>query len=129
MAGCDQTGKSHGHAKLSCWQTFLYFPPDVIKAFQNLEVDFGNPEKDSLVKYVMDLYCKGRLSTISYLGELRLFSFSKYQTELIRLPPAMKAFEQAIQRAYFTTLQWNSSHIASPNLPDSCGFGSKCDNA
>ena len=126
MAGCDQTGKSHGHSKLSCWQTFLSFPPDVFKAFQNLEVDFGNPEKDSLVKYVMDLYCKGRPSMISYLGELRWFSFSKYQTESIRLPPAMKAFEQAIQRAYFTILQWNSSHIASPNLPDPCDFGWKC---
>ena len=41
----------------------------------------------------------------------------------------MKAFDQAIQRAHFTTLQCKSSHIASPNLPDPCDFGWKWDDA
>ena len=36
LTGCDQTGKFYGHSKLSCWQTFLSSPPDVVKAFQNL---------------------------------------------------------------------------------------------
>ena len=58
FTGCDQTGKFNGHSKSSCWQTFLSSPPDVIKVFQNLGVDLGNQEKDSLVKYAMDLYCK-----------------------------------------------------------------------
>ena len=71
LTGCDQTGKFYGDSKLSCWQTFLSSPPDVIETFQNLGADLGNQEKDSLVKYVMDLYCKGRSSTISNLGELR----------------------------------------------------------
>ena len=57
LTGCDQAGKFYGHSKLSCCQTFLSSPPDVIKAFQNLGVDLGNQEQDSLVKYVMDLYC------------------------------------------------------------------------
>ena len=70
----------------------------------------------------MDLYCKGRPSPINSLFELRWFLFSKYQTEPIRLPPTMKAFEQVIQRAHFTTFQWKSSHIVSPNLPDLCDF-------
>ena len=112
LTGCDQAEKFYGHSKLSCWQTFVSSLPDVFKAFQNLGVDLGNQEKDSLVKYVMDLYCKGTPSTFSNLGELRWFLFSKYQTESIRLPPTMKAFEQTIQRAHFTTLQWKSSHIA-----------------
>ena len=128
LTGCDQTGKFYGHSKLSCWQTFLSFP-SFPPFHQNLGVDLGNQEKDSLVIYVMDLYCKGRPSTIKNLGELRWFLFSKYQTESIRLPPTMKAFEQAIQRAHFTTLQWKSSHIASPNLPDPCNFGWKWDDA
>ena len=33
--------------------------------------------------------------------------FSKYRTKLIRLPPTLKAFEQAIQRAHFTTFTTN----------------------
>ena len=65
----------------------------LIKAFQNLGRDLGNQQKDSLVKYVMNLYCKGKPITISNLCELRWFLFSKYQTELIGLPPTMKAFE------------------------------------
>ena len=78
LTGCDQTGKFYGHSKLRCWQTFLSSPSDLIKAFQNLGVDLGSQEKDSLVKYVTDLYCKRRPSTISNLGELRWFLFSKY---------------------------------------------------
>ena len=77
----------------------------------------------------MDLYCKGKPSTISNLGELKWFLFSKCQTESIRLPPTMKGFEEAIQRAHFTTLQWKSSRIASPNLPDPCDFGWKWNDA
>ena len=41
----------------------------------------------------------------------------------------MKAFEQAIQRVHFTTLQWKSSNTASPNLHDPCDFGWKWDDA
>ena len=40
----------------------------------------------------------------------------------------MKAFEQAIQRAYFITLQWRLPPIASPNLPNLCDFGWKWDD-
>ena len=47
----------------------------------------------------------------------------------MQLPPTMRAFEQGIQRAHFTSLQWKSSHIASPNLPDQCDFDWKWDDA
>ena len=77
----------------------------------------------------MNSYCKGRPNTIRNLGELRWFFYPKYQTESIRLPPTMKAFKQAIQRAQFTTVQWKSSHIASANLLDACDFGCKWDDA
>ena len=80
------------------------------------------------MKYLMDLYGKGRPSAISNFGELRWFLFLKYQTESIRLPRTMKAFEQAIQRAHFITLQWRSSPIASRNLPNPCDFGWKWDD-
>ena len=96
LTGCDHTGKFYGHSKLNCWQTSLSSLPDVIKAFQNLGVDLGNQEKDSPVKYVMGFYCKGKPKTISDLGKLRWFLFSKHQTVSIRLPPTTKAFEQAI---------------------------------
>ena len=73
FTGCDQTGKFYGQSKLSCWQTFRSSLPDVINAFQKLGVDLGNQAKDSLVKNVMDWYCKRRLSTFSSLGELRWY--------------------------------------------------------
>ena len=107
LSGWDQSGKFYGHEKLSCWQAFLPSLSGVIKAFQNLGVDLGNQGKDSMVKDVMDFYCKKRPSTIRNLSELRRLLFLKYQTESIWLPPTMKAFEQAIQRAHFITLQWN----------------------
>ena len=91
LTGCEQTGKFYGHSK----QTFLSSPPDVIKAFQNLGVDLGNQEKDSLVKYVMDLYCKGRPSTISNLGELTWLLFSKYQTE-----SSASSYNESVRTSY-----------------------------
>ena len=129
LNGYDQTGKFYGHSNLNCWHKSLSSLRDVIKAFRNLGVDLGKQEKDSPVKYVMGFYCKGKPKTISDLGELRWFLFLKHQIVSIRLPPTTKAFEQAIQRSHFTTLQWKSSHITSPILPDPCDFHWKWDDA
>ena len=68
---------------------------------------------------------------IDNLGEVRLFLFPKHQTESIQLPPTMKAFEPAIQRAHFTfhNIQQKSSHIVLPSLSDPCDFGLKWHDA
>ena len=57
------------------------------------------------------------------MGGLRWYLFTKYQYESSKLPPIKKAFEQMVLRANYTCLQWKSSHIPSPQLPNPNDFG------
>ena len=72
--------------------------------------------------FVLNLYYKNRPKAINDLGGLRWYLFTKYQ--YLKLPPTKKAFEQMVLRAQYTCLQWKSSHIPSPQLPNpnDCGW-------
>ena len=129
LTGSDQTGRFYGFSKLACWKTFLSSPSDVLKALGSLGRILDDETKLSLEKFVLNLYCKNRPSSVTTLGELRWYLFAKYQHESTKLPPTRKAFEQKILRAHFTALQWKSSHISSPLLPDPNDFGWKWNDA
>ena len=57
------------------------------------------------------------------LASLKWVMFSKYQTESRRLPLTREAFRQNILLSHYTALQWKSSHVSSPDLPDPKDFG------
>lgn len=123
FTGSDQTGKFYGFSKLSCWKTLISSSPNILDAFCKLGTILDDEMKLQLEYFVLDLYCKSRPASVSTLGQLRWYLFAKFQHESTKLPPTRKAFEQKILRAHYTALQWKSSHISNPSLPDPNLFG------
>lgn len=74
--------------------------------------------KKNLTNFVLQLYMKQRPKSETTLGALTWHVFSIHQSEWKTLPPTHKAFRQMLMRNHFTALQWKSSHLVSPVLPD-----------
>ena len=124
LTGCDQTGKFYGFSKLLCWKTFNFSSPEVYTALQSLGNTLHTDTINNLVIFVLNLCYKNRPKiSINDLGGLRWYLFTKYQYESSKLPPTKKAFEQMVLRAHYSSLQWKSSHIPSPQLPNPNDFG------
>ena len=118
LIGSDPTGKFFGYSKLSCWETYLASSPSTLQAFANLGIKplDENTEKH-LTESVLQLYMKSISKSVTTLGALRWYLFSKNQTESNKLPPTRKAFQQMMP-AHFTAMQWKSSQLQHPNLPN-----------
>jgi len=126
FSGCDQTGKFYGYSKKSCWETLTQSTDDVLDAFCGLGSNEHQIENDltKFEKFVMNLFCKNNCPVnITTLAELRWKMFSKNQADSIQLPPTLAALREKVLRAHFITLQWKSSHIPSPILPDPNDYG------
>ena len=125
ITGCDQTGKFYGHSKKSCWNVFMDAPDEIIDALAKLGdlTEFTDADAESLEKFVILLYCKAIPITVNNLADLRWHLFSKQQSDSMKLPPTPDAFRQKVLRSHYTTLQWKSSHISAPTLPDPVDFG------
>ena len=78
---------------------------------------------DRLENFVMDLSCPKRPLTISNIGELRWYMFSKFQYESEKLPPTKSTLREKIFRWYYTSLIWKSVQLPSPVLLDPKEFG------
>ena len=113
---------------MSCWETYLASSPSTLQTFANLGMKplDENIEKH-LTEFVLQLYMKSRAKRVATLGALRWYLFSKNQTESNKLPPTRKALQQMMMRAHFTAMQWKSSHLQHPNLPDPNNYGWKWD--
>ena len=128
ISGCDQTGKFSGFAKKSCWETFMTSPIEVLNPLGTSNVP-SDLEFTSLEAFVVQLYCRNKVPlNVSNLAELRWHMFSKQQLEAKKLPPTREAFCQKVFRAHYTALQWKSSHLPSPSLPDPEDYGWKWDS-
>ena len=105
LTGSDQSRKFFGYSKLSCWETCLASSPSTLQAFANLGIKplDENIEKH-LTEFALQLYMKSRLKSVTTLGALRWYLFSKSQTESNKLPPTGKAFQQMTMRAHFTAM-------------------------
>ena len=78
---------------------------------------------DGLENFVMDLSCPKRPLTISNIGELRWYMFSKFQYESEKLPPTKSTLREKIFRWHYTSLIWKSVQLPSPVLLDPKEFG------
>ena len=79
--------------------------------------------EENLANFVLELYMKERPQSVTKLGALRWHLFSIHQSESNRLTTTYKAFRQIMMRAHFIALQWKSSHLPSPELPDPNEYG------
>ena len=73
---------------------------------------------DGLENFVMDLYCSKRPLTISNVGVLRWYMFSKFQYESEKLPPTKIILREKILISHYTT-----GDLPSPVLLDPKEFG------
>ena len=98
-------------------------PGEIIDALAKLGdlTEFTDADAESLEKFVILLYCKA--IPVNNLVDLRWHLFSKQQSDSMKLPPTPDAFRQKVLRSHYTTLQWKSSHISAPTLPDPVDFG------
>ena len=127
LTGSHQTGKFFGFSKLMFWDTYMASAQSTLEAFENLGRVLDEETEENLANFVLELYMKQRPKSVTTLGALRWRLFSIHQRELNRLPPTHKAFRQMLMRAHFTALQWKSSHLPSPELPDPNEYSWKWD--
>ena len=63
------------------------------------------------------------------MAALRWHMFSKRQLDSQKLPPTSETFRENVLRVHYTALQWKSSHLPSPLLPDPGDYGWKWDSS
>ena len=128
FSGCDQTSKFNGYSKLSCWRLCRSSNESILEAFRTLGENLSLSTYDGLENFVMDLHCQKRPLTISNIGELRWYMFSKFQYESEKLPPTKSTLREKILRSHYTSLVWKSAHLPSAVLPDRKEFGWTCNS-
>ena len=87
------------------------------------------PAEETLVA-IEGFICKvySPKTTITDVGKLRWFLFSKEQLQYSKLPPTRDALRQAILRAHYQCLVWNSDTTAKPSIPSPEQYGWKLDD-
>ena len=131
MARSDQTDKFNGFTKKTCWDTFVQSTYYILYAFIHLGTTDMNHDTDfkSLKSFVVHLYNRNKVPPgVADLSELRWHYFSKNQLEFQKIPPTSGTLYQKVLRTHYTSLQWKSAHIPSPQLPDPEDYGWKWDN-
>ena len=126
LTGSDQTRRFFGFSKLTCWDTYMASPQSTLKAFENLGRVLDE-ETGKSSEFRVRTYMKQRPKSVTTLGTFGWHLFSIHQSESNRLSPTHKVFRQMLMRAHFTALQWKSSHLPSPKLPDPNEYGWKWD--
>ena len=131
MTGSDQTEKFNGFTKKTCWETFGQSTDDILDAFIHLGTTDMNCDNNfkSLETFVVHLYSRNKVPPgVADLSELRWYYFSKSQLESQKMFPTSGTLHQKVLRGHYTSLQWKSTHIPCPQLPDPEDYGWKWDN-
>ena len=77
-------------------------------------------------RYILNEKCKIQMQKqttpgILTLAELRWRMFSKKQADSEKLPATLATLEEKLNGAHYISLQWKSSLISNPSLPDPSG--------
>ena len=131
MTGRDQTCKFNGFTKKTCRYTFVQSTVDFLDAFIHLGITNMNHDTEfkSLESFVVHLYIRNKVPPfVADSSELRWYYISKKQSESQTMSPNSGTLYQKLLRAHYTSLQWKSDHIPSPQLPDPKDHGWKWDN-
>lgn len=122
-SGADITGSFAGKGKLACWKAFLEADKDSVDALSDLGTTAQPTARAIAVieKLVCQLYQPKTL--VSCVKDLRWLLFRKKQAQSERLPPTQAALKEAILRAHYQTMIWNSDKIPNPQLPSPESYG------
>lgn len=123
LSGADNTGSFSGKGKLLCWKIFAEADPSIISALAELgQAAHPNEEIVAAIEKFVCLLYQPR-TAITTVKELRWFLFKKKQAQSDRLPPTQAAFYQAIIRAHYQLMVWNSDRVTNPALPSPQQYG------
>ena len=101
----------------------------IITALAELgQAAYPNEEIIAAIKKFVCLLYQPRTSLLT-VKELRWSLFKKKQAQSDRLPPTQAALHQAILRAHYQLMVWNSDRIANPELPSPQHCGWRMDQA
>ena len=114
LSGADNTGSFSGKGKLLCWKIFTEADSSIITALAELgQAAHPNEEIVAAIEKFVCLLYQPRTSLLT-VKELRWNLFKKKQAQSDRLPPAQAALQQAILRAHYQLMVWNSDRIPNP---------------
>ena len=80
-----------------------------------------------LEKFVVRGYTKSGMKA-NKIADLRWWLFSKYTTEVAKLPPTLSALKYRIFRFHYVALVLKRCNKTLQNLPDPAGFGWELEN-
>ena len=80
-----------------------------------------------LEKFVVSGYTKSGMKAKT-IADLRWWLFSKYTTEVAKLPPTLYALKYNIFRSQYVALVLKRCNKTVQNFPDSAGFGWELEN-
>lgn len=127
LSGADNTGSFAGKGKVTWWRAFQEADQEIITALANLGTT-EHPTADTMAaieRLICQLYVRN--TAIATVKDLRWWLFRKKQAQSERLPPTQAALREAIMRAHYQVMVWNSDTMPAPQLPSPQNFGWRLD--
>ena len=123
LSGSDVTGCLAKKGKATFWKAFKTSDANVLASLGKLGApeEFTKEDEQLIEKFICQVYLPG--TTISDIGELRWFMFTKKDLHNENLPPTKGALTPYISRTDYQVLEWKSADKPNPNLPDPLHFG------
>lgn len=123
LSGCDITGSFKNKGKLSFWKAFQTAGEEVLDSLASLgsQKDFKPKDEQLVEQFICQVYLPGK--SISDIGELRWWMFTKKAVQSENLPPTRSSLTPYILRVHYQVLEWRSADKQHPNLPEPSQFG------
>ena len=123
LSGADITGSFAHKGKPKWWKTFQSADNELLEALVQLGKTSLLPEdvRAQLEKCVCQLYLPK--TTLTDIGDVRWWLFSKKQCQDENLPPTKAALNPALLRAHLQALVWNQDLVQFPETPSPINFG------
>lgn len=123
LSGADNTGSFSGKGKVACFKVMQENDEEIINALKDLgTTQYPSDETmTGIEKFVCKLFCSK--TSITKVHELRWYLFKKKQAQSERLPPTKSALKEAILRAHYQAMIWNSATTCNPEIPSPEGYG------
>ena len=127
FSGCDQVEKMATITKARVMKLFMLplTTHAALESFCNLSLSTeGEQFNTGLSEFTMQLYSSHHDSSVSDIGALRWFLFSKQNYTRDRLPPTWGALKYHILRANFVACMWHLSVMSfNPVIPSPADSG------
>ena len=126
LSGADNTKSFSGKGKLLCWKIFAEEDSIITAPAELGQAAHRNEEIVAAIEKFVCLPYQPRTNLMT-VKELLWSLFKKKQAQSDRLPPPQAALQQAIVRAHYQLMVWNSDRITNPELLPPQHYGWRLD--